>query len=151
LNILLDLGSNQYGQCGLGENGKSSSDIVTWKKIPTVLSIRDVSCGSDFSAMCSTEGRVYTCGHPEYSQLGHGSNGEYFKEGARCVQFSHVMRPQVIRRFYMKNNSTKVTKEIPADLVTIRSVSCGKNHMLALEDWGNGGNRYADQFYCSYW
>lgn len=99
-------GSNQFGQLGLGENGKSSkasTDHLSFKKVTFLTaSAKDIGCGYEFSAAVTTEGKLYTWGHPEYGQLGHGSTGEFFKEGKAGMSHSCVYRPQLVNKFINK-------------------------------------------------
>lgn len=65
-------GANNCGQCGMGENVK---DIL----LPILLDIKeivvDIACGWNHSLVCTSSGALYAFGHPEYGQLGFGTEG----------------------------------------------------------------------------
>lgn len=123
-------GSNSCGQLGLGGGARDVQDSLQMKKLPLV-DIQDISCGYEHSIVCTISGAVFTFGHPQYGQLGHGATGEHLQEGKRGVQFNFVRSPEQIMQFMSSDGKTVVR----ADEIKIRSVHAGKNHCVAVEDW----------------
>lgn len=132
---LFGCGANNFGQLGLGEGTKLCQDSLCFKKIPSATSVRDVACGADFSLFCTHDGSLYSFGHPEHGQLGHGSNGEYIKESKKGVQYAFVTKPKQVRVFCAKDSRGKPTGDILAMSVKVRAVAAGKNHAMCMEEW----------------
>jgi len=136
-------GSNECGQLGLGAGAKSTS-LHTRLTLVSGFDddVRDVACGHSFSLACTMSGALYSFGHPEYGQLGNGTNGQYIKDGGKgpAVQYHHVYTPTRVNRFLKKEKDvlSKMERDYGND-VKIRAVACGKNHSLALEDWETPG------------
>ncbi len=129
-------GSNEFGQLGLGEGKKYSDGVSSFTPIPQLTSnVKDIACGHDYSVACSeNEGYVYTFGHPEYGQLGHGTNGEYIEKSGK-TSYHYVMKPQIIENYYRKDKHSKILNTISYTDVKIRSVTAGKNHTMLIEEW----------------
>ena len=105
--------------------------------------IVDLSCGDNFSVVVDRDGNLYSFGHPECGQLGHGSNGEYIQKAGK-VNYAYVYQPTLISKFLQKtvvfgNNKARIN-EINEKIKFVK-VSCGKNHVLALEDWESNPTR----------
>ena len=133
-------GSNAFGQLGLGSGKAITKDIMKFTKItfPSDDSvIRDIACGYDFSLVCSSTGKMYSFGHPEYGVLGRGDDGRFIKDGGKgaAVQFSCEYTPKLIDKFITKDNHGKVTATRNYDQIRIRSVAAGKNHAACVEEW----------------
>jgi alpha-tubulin suppressor-like RCC1 family protein len=133
-------GSNEQGQLGLGENKTALRDSLRPVKLPFTATIRDIACGYDHSLVCNTSGQVFAFGHPEYGQLGFGSNGSFIKDGGKgaAVQYRCVTSPRQIEMFVQKDSRGKLEAEIPASQLCIRAVAAGRNHSMCLEDWEDG-------------
>jgi len=132
-------GANNFGQLGLGDSKAAAKNTLKWTRVnfgEDVL-IRDIACGHDFSLACSMEGAVYSFGHPEYGVLGHGTDGQYIKDGGKGsqIQYSCVYTPRRVEFFITKDNHGKTTATHPASSMSIRAVAAGKNHAFCLEDW----------------
>ena len=73
-NQLYGFGKGIFGQCGYGQ----PEDTDTPKKIifndKNINKILDFKCGGEHSIFLSNNGRVYTCGHGYFGQLGLGNN-----------------------------------------------------------------------------
>lgn len=132
-------GSNSFGQLGLGDSKTAVRDVLNFVKLP-LQDIVDVSAGENHSLCCDQSGYVYSFGHPEYGQLGHGSTGEYIKKSS-SMSYNCQVTPKRIETFLTKDNSGKVIKTLSAEQLRICSVSAGKNHSICLEDGRTGGNR----------
>ncbi|CAI9281605.1 unnamed protein product [Lactuca saligna] len=98
-----------------------------------ITDVKDVSCGADFTVwLSSIEGAsILTAGHPQYGQLGHGTDNEYnMKESSVKLAYEAQPVPKAI---------TSLSEE------TIIKIACGSNHTVALGSkgylytWGNGG------------
>ena len=50
------------------------------------------------------------------------------------IQYHCVHTPKRVEKFITKDNHGKVIKEHPHTSVFIKSVACGKNHSLCVED-----------------
>lgn len=145
--ILLDngdiygVGSGNFGQLGRGDNKSSKEDSLVLVKVP-LEDVVDIAAGPDHSLACTKEGYAYSWGHPEYGQLGFGTNGEYIREGGKgaALQYSCVTTPRRIDRLLCKDNHGKVTAEYTCSDIRVRAVAAGKNHSLFLEDWENGSS-----------
>mmetsp|Transcript_13778 Transcript_13778/g.13317 ORF Transcript_13778/g.13317 Transcript_13778/m.13317 type:complete len:493 (+) Transcript_13778:92-1570(+) len=145
--ILLDsgevygCGSNTQGQLGLGDTKTALKDALRFVRITALSNIRDISCGYDHSIACDRSGRVFTFGHPQFGQLGHGTDGSFIKDGGKgaAMQFRFVFNPRQVEKFLVKDSHSKITAEIPASDVNIRVVGAGKNHSVCVEEWENEG------------
>ena len=142
-------GANDVGACGLGGQKSNIKDYLKFTKIESLKNIIDISCGSEFSLVVSSDGSLYSFGHPEGGQLGLGSNGEFIAKAGK-VSYTYVTTPTLITKFISKevvfgSNQPKV-KEIN-EKIKIVKVACGRNHCLALEDWetnaGKGNRLFA--------
>ena len=112
--------------CGLndeGQLGRSTRTIANYEfmKIDFNLGkIVDISCGAYHTTILLSNGKVYTCGHNEYGQLGRNSNKNYNPE------------------FKLITPTPLVGKVI--------QISCGYFHTLILSNNGNvytcGDNQY---------
>jgi alpha-tubulin suppressor-like RCC1 family protein len=127
-------GANNFGQLGLGDGIKNSQDCTIFKRL-SLTYVRDIACGAEFTLVCNTDGALYSFGHPEYGQLGHGSDGKYIKEGARGMQHNFITRPRQVRKFISIDNQSKKVTELSSDDVKVRSVAAGRNHSVCIEDW----------------
>ncbi|RKP02619.1 hypothetical protein CXG81DRAFT_7114, partial [Caulochytrium protostelioides] len=99
-----------------------------------------VACGSDFSvALVRGSGRVVTWGHPEFGQLGHGSDESYMPSAGKIIfqpQLPHVIAtwaPLPADAGLPAPASADVDAAAPPNIV---SVACGANHTLAVDDAG---------------
>jgi alpha-tubulin suppressor-like RCC1 family protein len=136
LNRLYVCGSNLFGQLGLGDGKTFCKDFNNFTPLPAT-DVLDIAAGENHSLYCTTSGLLYAFGHPEYGQLGFGTNGEYIKDGGRgpAVQYHFVVRPKQIENFVVKDNKNKVVQMIHGNHIKIRSVFAGKSHSLCIEDW----------------
>ena len=109
-------GSNAEGQLGLGAGAKMFEPEP--RVIPALLGkgVRLVACGDEFSMVVTDTMDVYTWGHGDLGQLGHGD-------------YRRRTEPTVLRALAGKE---------------IRAVAAGSNHAVALTmsgevySWGNG-------------
>lgn len=117
-------GSNKSGQLG---NGKVSADAApVLCKVDTAAlggakPVR-VGGGAEFSMIVADDGNVFSFGHPEYGQLGHGSENKYID--GRKEAFNYESAPRRIDAFAKKG-------------VKIMEVACGVNSTAALDSEGN--------------
>ena len=119
---LYSFGANNAGQLGHGTvskfantPGKVKNSLL--KSVP----IAAVSCGAEFSVACTKIGTVASWGHPQYGQLGHGTNGEYIR--TQGVDYSFVTKPKFIEGF---GNAD----------IRVVDVACGNHHTVARTDTG---------------
>ena len=135
-------GSNTQGQLGLGDSKAALRDALRFVKIPSLVGIRDISCGYEHSIACDRSGRLLTFGHPQYGQLGHGTDGSFIKDGGKgaAMQFRCIFSPRQVEKFVLKDSHGKMVSEVSASEVNIRLVAAGKNHSVCVEEWENGGS-----------
>lgn len=124
-------GANASGQCGLGSNSRAR-DFTEFTRVEELRRVVDVACGWEHSLACTTEGRLYTFGHPSYGQLGNGTTGEFIKESQR-VSFDFVSTPFMVSKFVSKDRHGSVRAEHPAASVHVARVAAGRNHSLCVE------------------
>lgn len=132
-------GANNFGQCGLGSSAKAVQGFSTFTKVP-MDPAEDIACGWDHSLVCTRAGHLYTFGHPNYGQLGNGTNGEYIREGkSGSMQYNCTVTPTQVRTFLCKNKNGSIKEEYSANNVKIYRVAAGRNHSVALEAEQTGG------------
>ncbi|KAI3521915.1 hypothetical protein L1887_11391 [Cichorium endivia] len=128
--LSFSFGWNKHGQLGTGST-KNEFELSPVRCL--VTDVKDVACGGDFSVwLTSIEGAsILTAGHPQYGQLGHGTDNEYnTKESSVRLSYEAQPRPKAI---------ASLSEE------TIIKVACGTNHTVALDSkgylytWGFGG------------
>lgn len=137
-------GSNTQGQLGLGDSKAAVKDALRFVRIPALVGIKDISCGYEHSLASDRYGRLFTFGHPQYGQLGHGTDGSFIKDGGKgaAMQFRCVFLPRQVEKFVTKDSHSKLTAEHNAADIKIKCVAAGKNHSVCLEEWeSNGLNR----------
>ncbi|KAL1116740.1 hypothetical protein AAG570_005212 [Ranatra chinensis] len=136
--VVYTMGDNKMGQCGVG----SSSPMILQ---PTRIRYRGppivkVVCGADFSVILDLKGALHSFGDPEYGQLGHNTNGEYFVSANKLGRSSEKTPKQIT--VYIEKTKDHATQVDVADII---DVSCGTNHTVALDSkrrlfsWGFGG------------
>ncbi|XP_033107649.1 protein RCC2-like isoform X2 [Anneissia japonica] len=139
-------GENKFGQLGLGFQCEGNKDEKTSIGKPQKIlydgqPITRVACGGDFSMVVDLKGRLYSFGHPEYSQLGHDNDGQYFVTSKK-VTFDCQLVPKRIQLYIERTREGQVK---PLTGVLIKDVVCGVNHTVALDiqkrvfTWGFGG------------
>ncbi|GKA11982.1 protein RCC2 [Tanacetum coccineum] len=128
--ISFSFGWNKHGELGTGSI-KNEFELSPVQCL--VTDVKDVACGTDFTVwLTSLEGAsIQTAGHPQYGQLGHGTDNEYnAKESSVRLAYEAQPRPTAI---------ASLSDE------TILKVACGSNHTVALDSngyiytWGFGG------------
>ena len=141
-------GSNTSGQLGLGDHKNAVKDHLRFVKIISLTGIRDISCGYDHTIVCDRNGRLLTFGHPQYGQLGHGTDGSFIKDGGKgaALQYRCIFTPKQVDKFVVKDSHGKLVSEVPAADVNVRLVAAGKNHSVCTEDWENGGKNKVYSF-----
>ena len=110
---LYGFGKGIFGQCGYG----TPEDASIPKKIifnddninNNISKIMDIKCGGEHSMFLSNNGKVYTCGHGYYGQLGLGNN-------------KNVKSPILVHSLSNKN---------------VIEIASGWSHSLVLTDEGN--------------
>lgn len=106
------------------------------------LQPKKVACGADFSVIVDINGSLWTWGHPEYGQLGHNTEGSFLEKAGK-VNFDYVYSPTKISLFVEKDPKAKAANPVLG--VSIKDVSCGMNHCVAIDEknraysWGFGG------------
>jgi alpha-tubulin suppressor-like RCC1 family protein len=138
---VLSCGGNAAAQLGLGTVGPAEDGPRTkFKKVSSNwagdASVTGVACGADFSVALSSAGVVASWGHPQYGQLGHGSDGEYIaKQGKTDYNFQKT--PLAVDFGKDSGDGTSSVK--------IDEIACGNNHSVArtqegaVYTWGFGG------------
>jgi hypothetical protein len=97
------------------------------------------SCGENFSVLLDSDGIMYSAGLGEFGQLGNGETGEYFI-AANKIGFANSTKFERRSLFVQKEPRSGMyeAKTPPAPLpdsdnIRIGSISCGKNHTVAVE------------------
>lgn len=113
-------GSGSRGQLGTGKKYEILENETIPIPVPGVSHAIQVSCGGGFTAVITTEGRLYTFGNNIKGQLGHS--------GTKAC-YSPILVKDLVNR-------------------NIIQISCGIEHMAAVDDEGNAyvwgcGNRGA--------
>lgn len=104
-------------------------------------SLFKVGCGADFSVILDIKGNLHTFGLPEYGQLGHNTDGKYFKTTTKLC-FDFETSPKRVVLYIEKSKGGYVE---PVKDVEIVDFSCGQNHTVAIDSkkrvysWGFGG------------
>ncbi|KAJ3072817.1 putative E3 ubiquitin-protein ligase herc4 [Podochytrium sp. JEL0797] len=118
--ILLAWGDNSHGQVGHSKNNSQPSRVDTLD----LFVIKQVSCGSRFSVVLTTCGKVLSFGSNEYGQLGHSFESKKSTK-PKLVKFMPVPR---------------ITHALPK----IVSIASGSRHSLLLSEdgsvWSFGDN-----------
>eukprot|EP01135_Chromosphaera_perkinsii_P005501 Nk52_evm50s352 gene=Nk52_evmTU50s352 len=136
-------GDNKMGQCGQPNLVEA---ITTPRPVKGFggngAKAIKVCCGADFSFVIDSDGKLWSFGSPEYSQLGLGKTHEFLD--GRKSGFTPQNVPAIVKRF----GSQKIA-----------DIACGANHAAAvtsekkLYTWGFGGygrlghNDNKDQYY----
>jgi len=124
--LAFSCGMNKQGQLGQG----TSSDMAktpALMKLPTVH-IVNAACGADFTMLLDRSGQVWSCGHPEYGALGHGTDNQTV--AANKFIFTAQSTPKVIQALVKQK---------------IKKIACGTSHTVVLDDkntlfsWGFNG------------
>lgn len=125
-------GSNAYGQLGQPIPSKDKDPKILEPKKAAVAAVASVACGGEFTLFLTKSGAVYSCGCPQYGQLGNGTTGEYnTKESSIKMAFRPHPNPLVV-------SGALAGKKI-------RAIAAGTNHALAADtdgamySWGWGG------------
>ncbi|KAF5288966.1 hypothetical protein FQA39_LY03845 [Lamprigera yunnana] len=132
-------GDNRSGQCGIGilQPTVLSPKRINYRGAPIVK----VGCGADFSVILDIKGGLHTFGLPEYGQLGHNTDGKYFKTSTKLC-YNYETSPKRIVLFIEKSKDGHVS---PVDVSEIVDFSCGQNHTVVIDSkkrafsWGFGG------------
>ena len=135
-------GAAHGGQLGIHTNEMHINSFALVSTLTTP--IIDIAAGHWFSLAVSQSGDAYSWGHPEYGQLGHGTDGAYIREGGKGAKevFDPVLTPQKIISAIRKDSKSHRKIEV-YDNLKFRAVAAGRNHSVLIEDWeeGKGFNR----------
>lgn len=138
--ILFGFGDNKSAQLGQGHQ-KALMPKPVQIVHPGNKKIIKASCGAEFSMFIDESNLLYSFGRPEYGQLGHNTDGQYFVS-ANKLAFNCEVLPRHVAVFVEK---TKDGFTHIIDDVKIVDVSCGVNHTIARDSkdrlftWGFGG------------
>lgn len=100
-----------------------------------------MGCGAEFSVILDVKGNLHTFGLPEYGQLGHNTDGKYFKTTTKLC-FNFETSPKRVILYIEKSKGGYVE---PVKDVEVVDFSCGQNHTVAIDSkkrvfsWGFGG------------
>lgn len=137
--IVLSCGDNSHGECGVGskEQAVLKPKRVDYDNLPIVR----IACGAEFSLVLSEDGVVYSFGHPEYGQLGHGTENKEIAAKKEVFHYQYSPKPIESYREIDADNG-EVTHHGQPHVVEI---ACGVNHCCAIDNqtrlftWGFGG------------
>ncbi|CAH1104575.1 unnamed protein product [Psylliodes chrysocephalus] len=132
-------GDNKSGQCGVG-------NLQPQILVPTRINYRGppiikLGAGADFSVILDIKGGLHSFGLPEFGQLGHNTDGKYFKTSTKLC-FNYQTSPKRIVLYIEKSKDGHVS---PVDVTEIVDFCCGQNHTVAIDSkkrafsWGFGG------------
>ncbi|EEB12098.1 conserved hypothetical protein [Pediculus humanus corporis] len=137
---VFSVGDNKNGQLGIGSSTIQTLEtprMIKYKGPPIVK----VDCGAEFSMILDVRGSLHSFGLPEYGQLGHNTDGQYFVNSNK-LSFHCVLAPKKIGMFIEKG---KDNHPVPVKVDEILDFSCGQNHTVAIDgrkrlfSWGFGG------------
>lgn len=140
--VVLACGSNKSGQLGTG--GSSLDPVSVIRKVDlsglgSSKAVR-VAAGAEFSMILSEDGGAFSFGHPEYGQLGHGSDNKYIDK--RKELYNYETTPRRIDSFAKAG-------------VKITDIACGVNSTAALDSeggvWTWGWGSCASKLVVSVW
>lgn len=108
------------------------------------VKIIHASAGENISALISSKGHLYTAGSSEWGQLGNGETGEYIITAGKL---GYANSAKFLRRdMFVESESTsldggrvKCTPLSDASSIRLQTVSCGRNHLIAVEAKSSGG------------
>jgi alpha-tubulin suppressor-like RCC1 family protein len=128
--LLYTCGLNVAGQLGLNNIINQNSFQLVTQNI-TGKKIKQVSCGSWYTAIVTTDGLLYTCGFNSFGQLGLGNN-------TNTSTFTQVtIRDQ--------NNNPKIIKEVSCGGSNLNGMQAGGHIAIVTIDgllYTCGGNNY---------
>lgn len=75
--------------------------LIKYKGAPIVK----VDCGAEFSMVLDVRGSLHSFGLPEYGQLGHNTDGQYFINSNK-LSFHYVNAPKRIGMFVEKGKDS---------------------------------------------
>ena len=132
-------------------SGRLALAIESNPPSPSHHLVEQASCGESISALLSSSGHLYTAGSSEFGLLGNGETGEHIVQAGKLgyTNCSKFVRRSVfvqsesdrdgIARSMMTSGSMDAkgkVKCVPledAGSIRLSGVSCGKNHVVALE------------------
>ncbi|KAL4238637.1 hypothetical protein ACF0H5_003344 [Mactra antiquata] len=154
-------GFGKLGQLGNGETGTVHTPITP--KLPPNMEVSDVQCGGYFTAVLTTDGRLFTFGCGKYGRLGTGNEADQkqpveirFLDGDKIEKVScgiwHAAAVTTKKELYVwgynKSHGVLGHKSIqsatqPCKLRgsfnnKIAGISCGNNFTLLWTDDGEG-------------
>mmetsp|Transcript_16101 Transcript_16101/g.39186 ORF Transcript_16101/g.39186 Transcript_16101/m.39186 type:complete len:454 (-) Transcript_16101:362-1723(-) len=136
-------GGNTFGQLGIGKTGDDHHKPHLVNNVGS--KVVDVAAGVEFSMLVSEEGKVYSCGHPEYGALGHGTDGRYIISTGR-EGFREQNTPLQITSWHTSDPKGKDFLGGQVETPTIKRVYSGNKHSLAADSegglWSWGYNGY---------
>ncbi|KAJ6641521.1 Protein RCC2 like, partial [Pseudolycoriella hygida] len=120
-------GDNKMGQLGIG----SIKAVAT---TPTRINydgppICKIGCGGEFSVILDIEGNLHSFGRPEFGQLGHNDDGQFFITNTKLA-FDVKYSPKLITTYIEKD---KAGYSSTVSDVKIVDFACGKNHTVAID------------------
>mmetsp|Transcript_40878 Transcript_40878/g.102283 ORF Transcript_40878/g.102283 Transcript_40878/m.102283 type:complete len:457 (+) Transcript_40878:107-1477(+) len=136
-------GGNQFGQLGIG---KTSEHVEKVTLLPSLGSkVVDIAAGQEFSMLLTEDSKVFSCGHPEYGVLGHGTDGKYIISTGR-EGFRELSSPTQIVQWHLSDAKGKDSLGATVPSPTIKRIYCGQKHTLAVDSegclWAWGYNGY---------
>ena len=157
--LVFGVGLNSNGEIGTG-NTDSLSEPVQINGLPSHpcknnffkhLAIKQISCGSNFSAFLTVNGKLYTCGDGRYGRLGLGKNKTgIINTTPSVVNFKPLSTMELVK------GTRKEKAKILQHVIEVVFVACGANHtatvckvesdtnsatgIMQLYTWGNGIN-----------
>ena len=113
-------GRGEFGRLGLGGSGNQLSPVRVDALTGPEMRVRQVVCGSSFNGAVLESGGLMTWGRNEAGQLGLGV-------GLTLDAYSMESVPSRVEFDY---------ESVDEEAVTVRAVTAGERHMLALTDRG---------------
>ena len=131
-------GDNANGQLGVGS---AVFKCTKPRKMNFSPKVKLAACGAQFTMLVDENGYLYSCGLPEFGQLGNGTDGRTIGPKKQFV-FENVHTPARVADFLLKGDTPKDTGFV--EDVKIKNIACGNNHTIACDThnrvftWGNG-------------
>jgi alpha-tubulin suppressor-like RCC1 family protein len=121
-------GAGEHGRLGTGGSGNEKSPVFL--EFFYNKTAQSVSCGEEFSAVCTVDGSVYSFGRNNAGQLGVGM-------GLVLDQYSMEALPTKVEFDYEEGSSADdplaaLSTENNENKVKVKEISCGQRHMSAI-------------------
>ena len=153
-------GNNIYGRLGhdcslITSTTSNNYSSICQVKIPENIKVSRVSCGYDYTACITSNGKLYTWGSNKYGNLGINMEEYYNENKNRIMDISNKVVSNLSNLNYLKEHEftnmqylkdidiyNNLCVNLPTQVKGLKNfhvfqISCGSNHMLALINSNN--------------